>query len=80
MKPASEILDVSIGGFTSMRRQFLNNAAKEGGSRIPSLWSSNRCYEELVREGLVIEGPETQPGWRRHWIITDAGRAYLGLP
>lgn len=77
MKPASEILNVGIGGFTTMRLEYLKSASKEGGSRIPSLWSSNRCYEELVREGLVVEGPETQPGWRRHWLITDAGRAYL---
>jgi len=85
MKPAGEILDVSIGGFTTMRLEYLRNASREGGSRIPSRWSSNRCFEELQREGFVTEGPETQPGWRRQWLITDAGRAYLeqtrrGLP
>jgi hypothetical protein len=77
MKPAKEVLDVSIGGFTTMRLEYLRNASREGGSRIPSLWSSNRCFEELQREGLVVEGPETQPGLRRQWLITDAGRTYL---
>jgi hypothetical protein len=77
MRPASEILDVGIGGFTTMRLEYLKSASKDGGSRIPSRWSSNRCYEELAREGLVIEGPETKPGWQRQWLITDAGREVL---
>lgn len=77
MKPASEILDCGIAGITTMRLEYLKSASKIGGSKIPSLWSSNRCYEELVNEGLVVEGPETKPGWQRHWLITDAGRAVL---
>lgn len=76
-KTPAEILDVSIGGFTSMRLQYLKNASKPNGSRIPSNWSSNRCYEELEREGFVIEGHDVTPGWQRQWLITDAGRAAL---
>ncbi len=77
MKPTSELLNVSIGGFTTLRLEYLRNASRDGGSMIPSLWSSNRCFEELEREGLVTEGPGTQPGWRRQWLITDAGREML---
>lgn len=77
LKPASEILDVSIGGFTSMRLQYLKNASKPNGSRIPPSWSSNRCYEELEREGFVIEGHDVTPGWQRQWLITNVGRDFL---
>lgn len=77
MRPASEILNCGIAGITTMRLEYLKSASKDGGSKIPSRWSSNRCYEELVKEGLVIEGPDTKPGWQRHWLITDAGRRYL---
>lgn len=79
MKSASEILDVSIGGFTTMRNEFLQSAAKPNGAKIPRGWSSNRCYEELEREGLVLEILNTGClGFqRRHWMITTVGRDVL---
>jgi hypothetical protein len=77
MRPAKEILGVRIGGVATMRSEFLESALKPGGARIPSLWSSNRCYEEMEREGLVTEGDDVTPGWQRQWIITEAGREYL---
>jgi hypothetical protein len=77
MKSAKEILDIRIGGKTTMRLEYLKSASKPNGSRIPSNWSSNRCYEELERDGLVIEGHDVTPGWQRQWLITDAGRAAL---
>lgn len=76
-KTPAEILDVSIGGFTSMRLEYLKSVSKPNGSRIPSNWSSNRCYEELEREGWVTEGHDVTPGWQRQWFITEAGRAAL---
>lgn len=78
MITAKEVLDARIGSFTSMRVQYLRNASREGGVRIPTRWSSNRSFEELEREGLVIEGNDvSMPGWQRQWLITGAGRIFL---
>lgn len=77
LRTAKEILDAKVGPATTMRLEYLKNASRDGGSYIPSLWSSNRSYEQLALEGLVVEGPRSQPGWSRHWLVTDAGRAHL---
>jgi hypothetical protein len=77
MREPKELLDVRIGGVGSMRSEFLESAAKPNGTKIPPHWRSNRCYEELQRQGLIAVGPDTPVSYQRHWVITDAGRSYL---
>jgi hypothetical protein len=78
MKSAKEILDVGIGGFTTMRMEFLRSAAKPNGALIPRNWTSNCCYEELERDGLVLEILNTERvSFHRHWVTTIAGRRAL---
>lgn len=76
-KSPSEILDCSIGGFTAMRGELLKSASQEGGSKIPSRWSTNKLYAQLELDGLVTEGAEVAKGSQRQWLITDAGRSVL---
>ena len=76
MTSPDKILNVSIGGFTTMRLELLKSASRDGGSQIPRSWNSNKAYAELVKEGLVTEEP-AKNGLLRCWKITEAGRAAL---
>lgn len=75
-KTPTQVLDASIGGFTTMRLEYLKNASREGGSSIPWKWKSNDCYEQLAAEGLVSEVPVGNP-FVRCWKITESGAALL---
>lgn len=72
----NRILDASIGGFTTMRLEYLKNASREGGSSIPRRWRSNEDYAALAAEGLVAEAP-ARNALLRCWKITDAGKTML---
>lgn len=78
MESGDGMLDAKIDSFTSMRIQYLRNASREGGARIPTAWASNQSFEELERKGLVTEGNDvSMPGWQRQWLITPKGRVFL---
>ena len=72
----SEMLDVSLGGITTLRTELLFSASKNTGACIPDDWSSIALYAQLEKDGLTVETLDAPKGSRR-WLITDAGSALL---
>lgn len=69
--------DVSMfQGSTTLYRENLKSCAKEGGSTIPSNWSSNSIRNEMEAKGWLTSEPVAN-GWSTRWRITDAGKAAL---
>ncbi|MGM4997790.1 hypothetical protein AB8A05_03930 [Tardiphaga sp. 538_B7_N1_4] len=69
--------DVSMfQGSTTLYRENLKSCAKEGGSTIPSNWSSNQIRNQMEAKGWLTSEAVAQ-GWSTRWKITDAGRSAL---
>jgi hypothetical protein len=69
--------DVSMfQGSTTLYRENLKSCAKEGGSTIPSIWSSNDIRSEMEAKGWLTSEPRAN-GFSTHWRITESGRAAL---
>lgn len=66
-------------GATTLYREMLKSASKDGGSTIPANWTSNKLRAEMEAKGWLTSETISN-GWGIRWKITEAGREALSLP